>query len=467
MAQDEDLPASRTARTARFGGLVAGQSARWVGTRAANVLRSPENAERKTADRTLATAEELVTRLGEMKGAAMKIGQVLSTIDFDLVPEADREQFKEKLATLRDDAPRVPFAKQRKLMEAELGGPMRDHFKDFDEEPVAAASIGQVYRATTHAGRDVAVKVQYPGIAEAVDTDLRNLNLLLPLVKRLAPGLDAKAIAQELRDRIGEELDYEIEAQHQRTVHRAFRDHPFLRVPAVDTALSTRRVLVTEWAAGRPFSQVAKLPDEERDRFGEALYRFFFGLLNREGLAAGDPHPGNVLLGDDGFVVCLDFGLIRHVPDVYLAGERALGQAVLDRDGVAIKRWMAQLGYLPEPDRFTPERLLAQLLAAAGWWSTPGVHRLTPDVVREVIENSGSPRSEFFDQMRRQTVPPEALLIRRMESLLLAVLGELRAAADWRDLTLEVLGGQPARTELGRQEQAWLAASGRTPAALT
>ncbi len=227
------IPTSRVGRTAKFGGLVAGQGARWLGNRAANTVRTPERAEQARGEWALNVADELVTQLGQMKGAAMKVGQVLSTVDFDLVPEAERERFKERLGALRDDVPAADFEQVRRVVEADLRAPLGDAFAEFSATPVAAASIGQVHRARTHDGRDVAVKVQYPGIAEAVETDLRNLNLLFPLVKRLAPGLDVKAVARELRDRIGEELDYEVEAQHQRTVARAFRNHPFVRVPEV------------------------------------------------------------------------------------------------------------------------------------------------------------------------------------------------------------------------------------------
>ena len=168
--------------------------------------------------------------------------------------------------------------------------------------------------------------MQYPGIAEAVETDLRNLNLLFPLVKRLAPGLDVKAVARELRDRIGEELDYEVEAQHQRTVARAFRSHPFVRVPEVDTRLSTRRVLVSRVRHRRGLrcgeGQVASA---QRDRFGEIAFRFFYGLLGRERLCAGDPHPGNYLLCEDGRVCFLDFGLMRKVPGGVPGGRARAG----------------------------------------------------------------------------------------------------------------------------------------------
>src|SRR3954470_19134997 len=189
----ETPPTSRIARTRRFGGLVAGQSLRWAGTRAANTLRSDEKADAATGERSAATARELVKQLGQMRGAAMKIGQVLSTVDFTAIPEADREEFKTTLAALRDDVPPLPFAKVEKLLDDELGVPLADAFQDFEKEAFAAASIGQVHRAVTADGHRVAVKIQYPGIAEAVDTDLRNLQLLLPLAKRLAPGLDVKA----------------------------------------------------------------------------------------------------------------------------------------------------------------------------------------------------------------------------------------------------------------------------------
>jgi predicted unusual protein kinase regulating ubiquinone biosynthesis (AarF/ABC1/UbiB family) len=451
------IPTSRLARTAKFGGLVAGQSARWAGTQAANRLRSDDQAEKADAKRALALADELVTQLGQMKGAAMKLGQVLSTVDFELVPEGEREEFKAKLAALRDDAPQVPFKKMQKVVVDDLGGSIDEHFKTFDNVPVAAASIGQVYRATLHDGRDVAVKVQYPGVAEAVETDLRNAAVLLPLVKRLAPGLDAKAILKELRDRIGEELDYELEAQHHRRVARAFKDHPFIRVPAVVTSMSTRRVLITEFVDGRGFAEVQRLPEDERDRFAEICFRFFYGLLRRERTAAGDPHPGNYLLANDGRVCFLDFGLVRRMDEDYLEGERALAQAVITGDAAAVHHGLATLGYLPDPGSFDPERVLGQLAAAGEWYFNRGFRRLSPEYVRTSMELSGSPASPYFDDMRRQTIPPQALLLRRMEGLLFSVLGELRAGADWGTLALEYIAEEPPSTELGRAEAAWLA----------
>ncbi len=346
----------------------------------------------------------------------------------------------------------------KKVLEKDLDGPISEFFAEFDETPIAAASIGQVYRATTHDGDDVAVKVQYPGVAEAVETDMRNIQALIPLLKRMAPGMDVKALLKELRERISEELDYEIEAANQRQVARAYRGHPFVLIPKVHGELSARRVLVTEFVDGRDFTHVKKLGDAERDRFAEIAFRFFYGLLERERIAAGDPHPGNYLLCDDGRVCFLDFGLIRRVDKDYLEGEQALARAVIDGDGDEVHRRMSELGYLPDPDDFHPERILEQLRTAGEWYFTTGYRRLDPEYVRNLIEVGSSPRSEYFDYMRKQTLPPQALLIRRMEGLLFAVLGELRAGGDWGTLALEYIAALPPSTPLGELDAEYFAA---------
>ena len=436
---------------------MAGQSLRWAGTRAANLVRTPERAEAATGERAAALARELVEQLGTMRGAAMKVGQVLSTIDFAAIPESEREEFKQTLGALRDDVPPLPFNKVEKLVRAELGGPLSDGFADFEEQAFAAASIGQVHRAVTRAGQAVAVKIQYPGIAEAVETDLRNLGLLLPLVKRLAPGMDVRALAAELRERIGEELDYEIEAQNHRAVARAWRGHPFVHVPAVHTDLSSRRVLVTDLLDGLRFEQVKQLPAAQRDRFGEIVFRFFFGTLMHLRRVSGDPHPGNYLLLDDGRVGFLDFGLMRMVDADYLEGERAVARAVVAGDAAGVHAGLEALGYLPEPDAFAGARLLAQLQLAGEWYFEPGARRMTPQYVADLIERGSSPRSPYFEDMRQMSLPPQALLIRRMEGLVFSTLGELRAKGDWGALGREYFADAAPSTRLGRLDAAFWA----------
>src|SRR3954451_20011264 len=191
--EKHDIPTGRVRRGAKIGRLAAGQTARQLGTRAANVTRGDEAKQKALEKRQVEAAEQIVAALGTMKGAAMKLGQVMSFLDVGLVPEEYREDFQRKLGALRDAAPNVNFAGMRKVIESELGGSLKENFAEFDPEPIAAASIGQVYRATLHDGRDVAVKVQYPGVAAAVRADMQNLGMILRLMKRIAPGLDVKS----------------------------------------------------------------------------------------------------------------------------------------------------------------------------------------------------------------------------------------------------------------------------------
>src|SRR5213595_1583 len=315
MAREKhDIPTGRVRRGAKIGRLAAGQTVRQFGTRAANVTRDDEAKQKALEKRQVEAAEQIVAALGTMKGAAMKLGQVMSFLDVGLVPEEYRDEFQRKLGELREAAPNVRFDDMRKVMEQEFEEPLEEVFASFEEEPVAAASIGQVYRARLHDGSDVAVKVQYPGVAAAVRADMQNLGMILRLMKSVAPGLDPKALGDEIRARIDEELDYELEAANQRTLARIFRGHPFIVVPDVVTRLSRERVVVSEFVSGRGFEEIKQLPQAERDRIGEMIFRFYFGCMYRHHQFSGDPHPGNSLLLDDGRMAFLDFGLFKRIP---------------------------------------------------------------------------------------------------------------------------------------------------------
>jgi predicted unusual protein kinase regulating ubiquinone biosynthesis (AarF/ABC1/UbiB family) len=453
------LPTGRIARTARVGGLAAGQSLRWAGMRTANRVRTPERAAEAQGERTAALVNQLVDQLGQMRGAAMKVGQVISMVDLDALPEEQRDALQAKLAALRDDVPPVPFAKLEKLMTQELGGPLSSVFDEFDERAFAAASIGQVHRARTLDGDEVVVKVQYPGVAEAVETDMRNAMLLLPLVKRLAPGLDARALFTELRERIAEELDYELEAQHQRRVERRFRGHPFVSVPKVYTALSTRRVLVSAYVEGERFEAVRRRPEAERDRYGEIVFRFFFGLLYRDRIALGDPHPGNYLLRPDGGVGFLDYGMLRDVDAARLDAERAIAAAVRAKDSAALMRALSSGGYLPgdRAESVDAELALRMMRRATRWYAVPGEHRFSGG--RRRGERRGPPdaveRASHREQVNQFTLPPETILIRRMHALVAVVLSQLGAGADWGAIAAEYLHGEPPATALGEAEAAY------------
>src|SRR3954452_14386266 len=281
--RDKAMPTGRIRRTAKVGGLVGGQTARNYATKAANLTRDEDGRRKAAEKRQIEAAEQIVEVLGQMKGAAMKIGQVASFIDLAGMPPEVSDRFQQKLAELRDSAPNVSFKEMRKVIEDDLDERLKDVFADFEEDALASASIGQVYRAELHDGRRVAVKVQYPGVATAVRADLQNLGLLLRVAKRMAPGLDTKTVGSEIRERITEELDYEHEAQAQRAIARAWRGHPFVVVPDVVTSLSRERVLVTEWADGTGFDPVRTLAQQKRDRFAEIVFRCFFGPFYRNG----------------------------------------------------------------------------------------------------------------------------------------------------------------------------------------
>jgi predicted unusual protein kinase regulating ubiquinone biosynthesis (AarF/ABC1/UbiB family) len=456
MASDR-IPTSRTARTAKVSGLAARQAVKQHGTRIANLARSDEAGEAALQRRHIETAEQIVTALGTMKGAAMKLGQVMSFVDVGLVPEEFREEFQRKLSELRDAAPKVRFQDMRKVMESEFDEPLENVFAAFEETPIAAASIGQVYRATLHDGRDVAVKVQYPRVAEAVRADLQNLGLLLRLMKRVAPGMDAKAIAKEVTERIGEELDYELEAQNQRALARIFRGHPFIHVPGVVGRLSRERVMVTEFVEGSAFDDLKALPQADRDRVGEILFRFFFGCLYRHHQFSGDPHPGNFLLLGDGGVAFLDFGLFKRIDAEKAELEMACQRAAAEGDAARLHALMAGAGFLGEPDRFDPGRLLDQFLDSTWWYVEDAEVALTPEIATRVMIQMSDPRSTHFGQMRHETLPPDHLFGRRMEMLVLAVLGQLRVSGNWHRVAREWMYGAPPVTELGAAEAAFYA----------
>ena len=460
------LPTGRLARTARVGGLVTGQGLRWAGMRTANRVRTPERAAAARSERTAALVQELVDQLGQMRGAAMKVGQMISMVEFDGVGEQERDELQRRLAALRDDIPPVPFADLQKLMREEFGGPLDRVFSQFDERALAAASIGQVHRAVTVDGEDVVVKIQYPGVAEAVETDLRNATLLLPLIKRLAPGLDGRALLAELRERIGEELDYELEAQNHRRIERLMRGHPFVRVPRVYTELCTRRVLVSEYVEGERFEVVRRLDEAQRDRYGEVVFRFYFGLLYRNRIALGDPHPGNFLLCPGGRVCFLDFGLLREVDAGRVAQERAIAAAVRAGDAPSLKAALVAGGYLPagHADSVDAEFALGLMRMAIKWYAVPGERRFSPDGARRGRDRQrpdDEERSAMKMQVNRFTLPPETILIRRMHGVVAAVLEQLRAGADWGAIASEYLhAGSPA-TPLGQAEAEFFARRGQ------
>jgi predicted unusual protein kinase regulating ubiquinone biosynthesis (AarF/ABC1/UbiB family) len=457
MSPKDKIPTSRVRRSAKVGRLAAGQAARQLGTKTANLARSDEAANAALERRQVEAAEQIVAALGTMKGAAMKLGQVMSFLDVGLVPEPYREEFQRKLAQLRDAAPKVRFEDMRKVIEDDLDEPLEDVFEEFEEEPIAAASIGQVYRAALPGGSPVAVKVQYPGVNQAVRADMQNLGIILRLMKRVAPGLDVNAIGEEVRARIYEELDYELEAQNQRTMARIYRGHPFIVIPDVHTRLSRERVIVQEFVSGRGFEELKRLPQHERDRIGEIVFRFFFGSLYRHRQFSGDPHPGNFLLLDDGRMAFLDFGLFKRMSDEAVDFELTCQRAYIDGDAETLFGLFVENGFITDPSRFTPEGLMAQIDDSTWWWSRDETVALDPGIATKIAIEMSDPRSSHFNEMRHETLPSEHLFARRVEMLTMAVLSQLRARGNFHRIAREWITGDPPATELGREEAVFYA----------
>jgi len=441
--EDNTIPTGRVRRTAKVARVIGASGAGYAGARARSVGRG-EEAKTEQLDRAhMEAAERMVDALGSMKGAAMKIGQLASFIDTDFLPPEYRELYQEKLSKLRDSAPPMPWKEVKAVLEDELEEPVDELFEEFEQEAAAAASIGQVHRALLPDGRKVAVKVQYPKVAKAI-----------------APGLDARAAARELRERVLEELDYEYEAQNQRTFARAYRGHPFIYVPDVITRLSRRRVLVTEWVEGESFETARDLSQEERDRIGEIIYRFYYGSIYHLQHFNADAHPGNYLLMEGGKVAFLDFGMTKQLDKEQIELEIAALEAAFEGDPERLRSALQDLGFLANPKRIDAERLMEHVKEVGGWYMEDRELTIDSELVMRVISASSDPRSEFFDVMRRENLPANEMMGRRMEAGVLAVLGQLHATRNWWRIGREWwFCGEPA-TELGREEWAYFESKG-------
>jgi predicted unusual protein kinase regulating ubiquinone biosynthesis (AarF/ABC1/UbiB family) len=455
---DDKIPTSRIRRLSKIGGVAASTAAKQLGTRAANVGRGEESSRKALERRQLETAEQIVAVLGTMKGAAMKLGQVMSFLDIGLVPEEFREEFQAKLAELRDAAPKVAFKDMKKVIEGEYGEKIENVFESFDPVPIAAASIGQVYKAHLEDGRAVVVKVQYPGVATAVRADMQNLAVIMRLMRRVAPGLDTKAIAGEIRDRIEEELDYELEASNQRRLARIFRGHPFIVVPEVISDLSREKVVVSEFVEGRGFEEMKQLDQAERDRIAEIVFRFYFGCMYRHHQFSGDPHPGNCMLLEDHRMAFLDFGLFKTIPKEAADFELEAQRLATERRALDLREHMHKHGWIGDPSFYPEEKVLAMVDDMTAWYTHDTELQLTPEYATEVLIQMGDPRSRHFGTMRHETLPPDHLFGRRLEVLTLAVMAQLRAKGNWHRIAREWMYGDAPVTELGRQEAEFLAA---------
>jgi predicted unusual protein kinase regulating ubiquinone biosynthesis (AarF/ABC1/UbiB family) len=446
MARDpESIPTGRARRATRATTALAPSTVRFASSLAASVVRSPDRAADILERRHEEIADHALEVLGGLRGGAMKLGQLASFVDVEFVPPQYRAIYQEKLGELRDSAPPMSWRKVRGVLEREWGEAPESLFEEFDERAAAAASIGQVHRAVLPGGRAVAVKVQYPEIADAVAADLGLAAVGIRLAKAMAPGLDPEVVAGELRERIMEELDYELEAQHQRFFARAFRGHPDTHVPEIVTELSRRRVLVSDWVDGRPFAEMVELPQAERDRLGELIYRFYFGSMHVLRRFNADPHPGNYLLRDDGRLAFLDFGSVKTVDPDWIAAGTEVVAAAMDGDAERHHRGVERMGYFHRAERVDPDWLLRQTRAGYEWFLHDEEVRIDPDYVAKLVAQMVDASPEAIRVARAFKLPPDEIMFRRMSVGVFAVLGHLRASGNWYRLAREYMFGEEKR----------------------
>ena len=398
----------------------------------------------------------MVELAGGMSGATVKLAQLADYGEAEFLPEELRP-LHERVIQLGEPAPRPDWKATRKLLARELDEPLKEVFDELDEEPVATTATGFVHRGRLQDGREVAVKVQRSGLAEIVRADLQTVGLVAEAAKKLAPRLDARAVAAEIRERVLEGIDYEWVAGQQRRFARLFRGHPFVHVPAAIGDLCRARVLVSEWVDGTDFAGVLELGQPERDRVGEMLVRFYAGTPHRAGVADTDPHRGNVLLLEDGRLAVLDFGSVREVPSARLGSMGELCLAAARRDAPRAAALAVELGALPEPERVDMALLIETAHSAAGPLLEDGEAGVDAKLLRRAVELAARADSGVPAAVAAAALPPEDVMPLRMYGGLIGLLARLEARANWHAIMREYWAGDEPATELGRQEREFFA----------
>jgi predicted unusual protein kinase regulating ubiquinone biosynthesis (AarF/ABC1/UbiB family) len=409
------------------------------------------------------TAERYAELLGRSKGALMKAGQMLSFASVSpAVPAELQSIYQAALTRLRDDAPPMAPELSRAVLERELGRRAESTFAEFDWKPLAAASVGQVHAARLHDGRAVAVKIQYPGVADAIGADLKNTELLATFLSLIVGGLspwklslDIRGTASEISVRIAEELDYRLEAANQAEFAEHYRGHPFIHVPQVINELCTDRVLTQELVRGRPWSGALTASQALRDQWAEAIHRFVWGSYKRLELFNADPHPGNYLFHEDGSVSFLDFGSVKRLRRDHVQMIDAIFRECRRNDVLGTWRASVEAGVWRSSDPVTPEEVFAYNRAdnAMLWAEEPFV--LTPADVAKGIERRFSPNGPSGNALRHSTMPPEFTFMIRMEIGLASVIAQLHPCSHWGSISAERLENAAPLTEMGKREHAF------------
>jgi predicted unusual protein kinase regulating ubiquinone biosynthesis (AarF/ABC1/UbiB family) len=411
-----------------------------------------ERREQLRNDLAMRTADDVLATLGTMKGVMVKLGQMASYVDDGLAPSVRRT-----LSRLQDSVPPMSAELAAGMIEAELGGPPEQIFAQWDPEPIAAASIGQVHRAITQDGQAVAVKVQYPGIAETMAADLDNVALLRRMLRITAPSQDVDGLIAELRARVLEELDYRREARNQRLLHDYFEGHPTISVPAIVDELSTRRVVTSELVTGARFAELAGWSQAERDLAGETVYRFVFRSLYEVHAFNGDPHPGNYLFHGDGKVTFLDFGMVKHFTDTDLVPlMHMVRDLCVDDDPGAFRASMEQAGFLVPGAPLSDAEVVDHLAVFYQLVRNSEPIEVTADYATSVVRRFFDVRSPVAQYAR---IPQSYVVLQRINLGMFALLGDLHATANWRAIAEEIWPflQAPPSTPMGEAEVAWRA----------
>ncbi|MCC5953156.1 MAG: AarF/ABC1/UbiB kinase family protein [Acidimicrobiia bacterium] len=443
----------RLRRSARIWRLSARRAAHLGSVKVRSVGSDAQRRDALEADFAIRTAQDVAAELGQMKGVLMKLGQLASVIADGLPPEA-----RQALASLQADVPPMDPALAADVVRAELGAGPEQLFRSWDPMPVAAASIGQVHRAVTSDGRTVAVKVQYPGAADAIAADLDNAELLYSMVASVAyRGLDAHAVVDELRQRMGEELDYRTEAANQTAFAERFAGHPFITVPTVVTDLCSQRVLTTEWAEGTGFAEVEAATDDRRQYVAEVLFRFAQASVHHHREFNGDPHPGNYRFAADGSVAFVDFGLVKRWDPVEFAHLMTVLDPVLAGDPEALVERMQDVGFLRADARLDPQRVYDCVAAPYEPYLTDEF-TFTPSFTTASMRHVADPTGEHRDVVAALSLPPSFVVLNRVVWGMSGLLGRLEATNRWGAILDEYRHGAPPATALGAAEARWVAA---------
>jgi predicted unusual protein kinase regulating ubiquinone biosynthesis (AarF/ABC1/UbiB family) len=442
---------------------LAALSARTAGEAAVSGLRS-KLTDTDPTEFHIRTAERYAELLGRSKGALMKAGQLLSFVSaIPAVPDEFQPIYRTALRRLSDDAPPMAPELAREVLESELGRRTESVYAEFDWSPLAAASIGQVHAAWLHDGRAVAVKVQYPGVADAIRADLQNSELLstfLGLIFGLSAkqaSFDLRGAAHELGVRITEELDYRLEATNQAEFADIYRGHPFIHVPEVIGELCTDRVLTQELVSGKSWRMALDCEQGLRDDWAEAIYRFTYATNLRFCMFNADPHPGNYLFHDDGSVSFLDFGCVKRFRREQVDVMTAIGRACMREDVRGTWRACVEAGFCRSTDPVTPEEVYEFWRGPWELWWAEQPFTVTPERAGSWIEGKYSPTGRSANAFQHFTASPEYATMGRIEMSAASLIAELHATNYWGSMAAEFFEDAAPFTAMGKLDHAFFA----------